>query len=271
MVTDFEKIAKRYIQGWFWPDFISLIPLQIAHHKFYLIKLTRLTRFPEFMEFFNISSMHQFLVKSTTDSSRSSQIETQFLLKYLYKMFKLISSNLIITYFLGLMFYIISDSLNDLGMDKTFIINYGFQEMTDFEIIVRCMYFMLTTITTTGFGDYIPLTNVERAYVIFVELIGVALYSYVMGNMLELISNYEKKVAVDDKSIELHHWLSLLDRFNTKKALSKPLIEEIEKHFKYFWKEYRTNNFDINDQTLASLPKNTRHYVFFDFIKICSL
>lgn len=42
---------------------------------------------------------------------------------------------------------------------------------------------------------------------------GVAFFSYIMGNFIEIISNYENKMGNVDKSAELHNWLILLQRY----------------------------------------------------------
>jgi hypothetical protein len=60
------------------------------------------------------------------------------------------------------------------------------------------MYFVFTTITTVGFGDYYPTNDHERLTWSFVLLGGVALFSYFMGFLLELIV----KVKDMDKNFE---------------------------------------------------------------------
>ena len=49
------------------------------------------------------------------------------------------------------------------------------------------MYFAFTTISTVGFGDYYPITDAERAIWAPILLSGVAIFSYFMGYLLEMI------------------------------------------------------------------------------------
>lgn len=42
-----------------------------------------------------------------------------------------------------------------------------------------------------GFGDFNPRGNVERFVCAFVLLIGVAVFSYVMGNFIEIIEKFK--------------------------------------------------------------------------------
>ena len=68
---------------------------------------------------------------------------------------------------------------------------------------------------------------------------GVAFFSYIMGNFIEIVSNYEKKMGIVDKSGDLHNWLLLLTRFTNNQPLPKSLTAQIEQNFNYFWQKNR--------------------------------
>lgn len=80
------------------------------------------------------------------------------------------------------------------------------------KLAISC-YFALTTLSTVGYGDYYPVSNVERIVAVGIMLGGVAFFSYIMGNFIEIITNYEKKMGVVDQSGDLHNWMMLLTRF----------------------------------------------------------
>ena len=53
----------------------------------------------------------------------------------------------------------------------------------------RCLiviYFAFTTLSTVGFGDYVPRSDEERIFVAILLLSGVATFSYVMGKFLDI-------------------------------------------------------------------------------------
>ena len=50
------------------------------------------------------------------------------------------------------------------------------------------MYWAFTTLSTVGLGDYYPMSNYERALSSFGFLMGVAVFSYIMGNFAEILS-----------------------------------------------------------------------------------
>jgi potassium voltage-gated channel Eag-related subfamily H protein 8 len=83
-------------------------------------------------------------------------------------------------------------------------------------------------LSTVGYGDYFPISNIERILAVIIMLGGVAFFSYIMGNFIEIITNYEKKMGVVDKSADLHNWQVLLTRFTNNQPLPKSLSYQIE-------------------------------------------
>ena len=109
---------------------------------------------------------------------------------------------------------------------ETFITKYYKDEDSDYTRIVLIFYFVLTTLSTVGYGDYHPISNVEMIITSLVMLGGVAFFSYIMGNFIEIISNYDAKMGTLDKSDELNVWIISLERFTnkTKTNLSVSLV-----------------------------------------------
>ena len=58
------------------------------------------------------------------------------------------------------------------------------------------MYFSLTTLTTTGLGDFFPVTNEERLIYSFIMLGGVTVFSFFLGRlatMFDVITNLDSE------------------------------------------------------------------------------
>jgi len=50
------------------------------------------------------------------------------------------------------------------------------------------MYFAMTSLGTIGFGDRRPISDIERMFCIFILYFGVAIFSYMMGIFIGILS-----------------------------------------------------------------------------------
>ncbi|CDW87085.1 cation channel family protein [Stylonychia lemnae] len=200
--------------------------------KKYILKLPRLIRL------IDISRFNQMLKSFFENSSRDERIVAQYMMMYAYKIFRLVIIAIIITYFIGCFWFLVSNDLNqdeDIQNGNTFVKYFELDQTDNWRQLIVSCYFALTTLATVGYGDYYPISNLERIIAVFIMLCGVAFFSYIMGSFIEIISNYEKKMGVIDKGTDLHNWMTLLTRFTNNKPLPKSLSAQIENHFGYFW------------------------------------
>lgn len=68
-------------------------------------------------------------------------------------------------------------------------------------------YFALTTLSTVGYGDYVPISNTEKIATVIVMMSGVAFFSYIMNEFIEIIANREAKLGAKDRTPELASWI----------------------------------------------------------------
>ena len=74
------------------------------------------------------------------------------------------------------------------GPDEfTFYNVYGLADLTDFENVSVVMYFMFTTLSTVGFGDFNPKSELERLLMTFILIIGVACFAYIMSQLISIV------------------------------------------------------------------------------------
>ena len=137
------------------------------------------------------------------------------------------------------------------ALGGTFV-RVNFQEGVDDEYkrIVLMLYFALTTLSTVGYGDYHPISDLEMIITSLIMLGGVAFFSYIMGNFIEIISNYDAKMGTLDKSDELNAWITSLERFTnkTKTNLSVSLVNQIISNKNYLWDNDRLAYYDKDDK-----------------------
>lgn len=64
-----------------------------------------------------------------------------------------------------------------------------------------------------GYGDMVPQTNIEKILSIIIMILGIAFFSYIMGNFTDVLSSYEKKLGEGNKSSELQKWITSLSNY----------------------------------------------------------
>jgi len=89
--------------------------------------------------------------------------------------------------------------------------------------MIAMMYFTFTTLATVGYGDFRPISNAERIVGSFILLFGVTLFSFVMGNFIEMLIQFKNVTAENENNESLNKWLALLARFNKGINLPKEL------------------------------------------------
>lgn len=53
-------------------------------------------------------------------------------------------------------------------------------------IYTHAIYFVTETVTTVGYGDISPRNEKEKSFMIFMELLGILLFSYISTNIESL-------------------------------------------------------------------------------------
>ena len=66
-------------------------------------------------------------------------------------------------------------------------------------------------------------------------LLGVAFFSFIMGNFIENLKNYDSKMGTPDKADELQKWIISLQRYTQQTPLPFSIVEDIEKSMSYYW------------------------------------
>lgn len=148
------------------------------------------------------------------------------------------------------------------------------EEQDDKRKAIIVMYYAFTSLSTVGFGDFSPRSDFERILCAIILLFGVAIFSYIMGNFINILDQYQNLNSDLDEGDELARFFGLIRRFNDNVPLKLSLKEQIEKHFDYKW--INDKNQAIDDQAekdmLDQLPvevinKIYGNFLFTDFVQ----
>ena len=91
------------------------------------------------------------------------------------------------------------------------------------KITIVLIYFAFTSLSTVGFGDYAPRSDLERAVGAFMLLCGVAIFSYIMGNFIDILDKYRVFNQEIEDGEGLSKFFGTLFQFNNKVNMKKDL------------------------------------------------
>ena len=96
-------------------------------------------------------------------------------------------------------FWFLAAKLDDFPED-CWVVRYGLESRPPVDQYLDSMYFILTTITTVGYGDRTAQTNVETLFCCILMIIGVIAYTMVISQLTIIISaNDRKQATLKDK------------------------------------------------------------------------
>ena len=157
---------------------------------------------------------------------------------YMFRTFRLVIFIFMISYSISIFFCIVSELSHEIfdgESEDNFIGHYQLEEKTVYEASITVTYFAFTSLSTVGFGDYAPISNTERLVGAFMLLIGVAVFSYIMGNFIEILDKFKQLNESFEDGDNLSKFFGLLVRFNRGKDVNFELKQDIEAFFSYKW------------------------------------
>jgi len=288
-VREHKLIALRYLKGFFFVDFLATLPLVYIIGKsdpetqqlVLLLKLLRLPRLKDVVDTKNFQDKVKYLFKrrlkrllqnnpkipqeSNVDNNK---IMLQISIMYGFRVLKLVVTMLIFSYFLGTLWYIFSKRTTKDREAFTFYNEYKLWENEDYENLIIVIYFAFTTLSTVGFGDFNPKSELERIITTFILLIGVAIFSFIMGDFISILMSYQTVTADNEDSENLSKWLGLLAHFNKNRPLSKDMTKRFEQYFEYYWqhdKNYAIQR-DMDQRFMSELPKHIKRDIYKEFL-----
>lgn len=230
----FSKIFRRYVFSYFLFDLFSIVPYYFASSEEGRKALYWITVACYFRIGFVNSVVYQFqnkvFMKFTTDIHfvRSlSRIITFFVLFF-------VVANVMATIWveIGKQEYD-----NGLGWMWILLAQDGTVPLDDTTKYITSIYWVFTTLSTLGYGDFYPTNNEEYLFTILVEFMGVFIFAYIMGNINSLIANIDgdQNEYIGAMIENLEDWMMRIDTANPQRHLPPKLIEKIKDGLKTYW------------------------------------
>ena len=116
----------------------------------------------------------------------------------------------------------------------------------------RALYWAVTTLTTTGYGDITPTTDSGKIFTIFVMLTGFSAFGVLVGQVSNLIVSKNRKAEENRQKME--NLTSFLSHYQIPKQLRNEVFT--------FYQHMLNKNLSENDSKIISeLPHSLQHEI----------
>lgn len=241
LIVKHKEIIKSYAKSWMILDILSAMPLNMVIPSSgwgtmtKLAKLPRLYRILKLAKILRLSNLASKL-QSITGLNRFINLSVN-IKRLLYFFLSFIT----ICHFLTCLWYFIST----LNPEMNWVLQYGQIDSSELSLYISSLYWVITTLSTVGYGDIKPANSTERGMCIFVMLLGVFFYSYTVGTISTIMSGLNReRQKVNNKLLILQE---IKSEFKLNKNLEKRIINAIKLN--------RTCSTEEFNQLYKSLPR----------------
>ena len=72
----------------------------------------------------------------------------------------------------------------------------------EWEVYLCAVDYVVTTLSTIGYGNVLPVTQREYFFAMFMQFFGIAQFGFAVGNMLKFITLYKNQAEIDADELE---------------------------------------------------------------------
>lgn len=119
------------------------------------------------------------------------------------------------------------------------------QNRTLVELYVRALYWVLTTMTTVGYGDIVATTIPQYLFTMILMILGAGTYGYVIANLSSYFGN------IDTARSDFSRKMAIVNAFLAYREVPPDLEKKILSYYNYIW----DNRLDHKeDEVINDLP-----------------
>lgn len=215
IVRDLPKIMTHYLKSWFIIDFLAAFPFEwVLGTESYYSRMTRLFRMPRIVKLMKNSKLSGFIwyFLEGESESREERRKLIFILRHIGNITRMLIGLIFLNYIAGCLWFWYSERSGE----DNWVTYYNLENETSLKKMVLSFYFILTTLTTVGYGDYVATNSNEYTFIIFLLIFGVGYFAYVMGNFNNAIINFDAMWSGEDNMANLNSWFLNVAKYKSK-------------------------------------------------------
>ena len=136
--------------------------------------------------------------------------------------------------------------------------------------LCKCMYYSLTTLSTVGYGDFSPVSIMEKIFGSIIQIFGVTFFSILMNKFQEIVVSLKGQNEGQNDQ-KLQQWFYLIRRIKNQpngsgQDIDPGLKREIESHFRYYWEMDRREVLLEKKEYFEAIPHWIQEYIMTKFL-----
>jgi len=245
LITDQKAIAVNYVKSWFVIDVASTIPIDLfvtlilgsgASTGLKTLKLLRLARLLKLARLKKLAKI-------------VGQVEELGANASVMRLLKLLFFIMFAAHLLSCCWYALQAQEN---ADENWLTAYSMEGEGVATLYISSIYWCMATMTGVGYGDVVAVTNNERLYSILTQLIGAAVFGFLIGNISTLLDTMDVRAATHKRK------MTLLKDYMHERKLSKDLQDRLKAYYSYYLQHKSVYD---ERMILANLSPNLRNKV----------
>ena len=202
-----RRIAKRYAESWLWLDLPGSVPVELIDIAWHgaaghagalgLLRMLRLFRLLRLLRLLKIDEYVEVLENATDMNLRFTRI--------IFMVLKVMFLAHVLGCFWFGMHLINSGDPEVPTWARVYDGGRAVQDDTPLEVqYIYSIYWAVTTLTTVGYGDVVPVNDSERIFGVGSMLVSALVFGYMMSNMSSLVAAMDRTQAIVEEKVRLH-------------------------------------------------------------------